>query len=72
MTKKLQFAKFSDAEFLRHLAQNDYMIDQFFTEAGYRLLEIAIKLEANDKHISRAMEMMDNEMEHWRKSQNQD
>lgn len=35
----------NDAEFLRYLAQNDYMIDQYFLEDGNRLLAIADTIE---------------------------
>lgn len=35
----------NDAEFLRYLAQNDYMIDQHFLPDGKRLLEIADNID---------------------------
>ena len=72
MAKSSYLPEYSDDEFLRHLAQNDYMIDQYFTRAGARILEIADKIESFNKRMSNAMEIMDNEMEHWRKNQNQD
>jgi len=35
----------NDAEFLRYLAQNDYMIDQYYLPDGERLLQIADNLD---------------------------
>jgi hypothetical protein len=35
----------NDAEFLRYLAQNDYMIDQHYLPDGERLLEIADSID---------------------------
>jgi len=35
----------SDADFLRSLAQNDYMIDKHVLPSGQRLMEIAHKLD---------------------------
>ena len=35
----------SDVEFLRRLADNDYMIDQHYLDDGKRLLALALKLE---------------------------
>jgi hypothetical protein len=51
MVKSPYLPEYSDDEFLRHLAQNDYMIDQYFTRAGVRLLEIADKIESQNRSI---------------------
>ena len=69
---KSSYSTESDAEFLRSLAQNDYMIDTNYLYAGKRLNAIASRLEYYANRMSHAMEIMENEIEHWRKSQDQD
>jgi hypothetical protein len=39
------FPELSDAEFLRYVAQNDYMIDQHYLPTGERLMQMAEALE---------------------------
>jgi hypothetical protein len=44
------FDALSDAEFLRYVAQNDYMIDQHYLPTGARLLAIAAEMELEELH----------------------
>lgn len=41
----------NNAEFLRSLAQNDYMIDNHFLDSGARLSELADALETAARNI---------------------
>ncbi len=45
----------TDAEFLRQVAQNDYMIDNFMLPDGKRLIQIANKIEEAKKPQSKAV-----------------
>lgn len=45
----------TDSEFLRLVAQNDYMIDNFMLPDGKRLLQIANRIEENKKPQSKAV-----------------
>jgi hypothetical protein len=51
-----------DAEFLRSLAQNEYMIDQHFLPTGVRLNQIADAIDEFDEALTQIKEEVDRQI----------